>query len=135
MNSGTASRSWLVISGLGVSKAAINRIITIACLRYFLINSGFKIPIFERKKDTIGNSKTTPAASIVEIIKLKYSSMAMLLLMTEEPKFAKNSSAVGSRTKYAKVIPARKQKLEKITMLFIYLLSLGFRAGSMNFQN
>ena len=99
IKSGTARSSWLVTSGLGVSIPAVNRIIIIACFLYFLINCGFKIPILERKKDTIGNSNTTPAASIVDIIKLKYSSIAMLLLMIAEPKLAKNSRAVGSKTK------------------------------------
>ena len=135
MNNGTASNSWLVISGLGVRIPASSNIIIKACFLYFLMNSGLRIPIFDRKKDTIGSSNTRPAASMVEIMKLKYSSIAILLLMTVDPKFAKNSSAVGNNTKYAKVIPARKQKLEKITMLFIYLLSPGFKAGSINFQN
>ena len=98
IKSGTASSSWLVTSGLGVSIPAASNIIMTACFLYFLMNSGFKIPIFERKKDTIGNSNTKPAASMVDIIKLKYSSMAMLLLITADPKFAKNSRAVGRRT-------------------------------------
>ena len=112
INNGPASRSWLVISGLGVKIPAISKIIMIACFLYFFMNSGLRIPIFDRKNETMGSSNTRPAASIVEIIKLKYSSTAIMLSMIDEPKFAKNSNAVGSITKYAKTIPDRKQKLE-----------------------
>ncbi len=99
INKGPANSSWLVISGLGVRIPESNKIIMIACFRYFLINSGLRIPIFERKNETMGNSNTTPAASIVEIMKLKYSSTAILLLIIDDPKLAKNSSAEGRITK------------------------------------
>ncbi len=107
----------------------------IECFLYFLINSGFNMPIFERKNETIGSSNTNPAASIVEIIKLKYSSMAIMLSMAEEPNVEKKDRAVGSRTKYANTTPERKQNVEKKTIEEMYFRSFGFNAGSMNFQN
>ena len=50
------------------------------------------------------------------MIKLMYSLMAMLFTISIVPKPAKNCSAAGNMTKYAKAIPARKQNDEKNTI-------------------
>ena len=116
MNKGTPRSSWLVTSGPGVRTPASINIITTACLRYLLINFGVRIPSFERKNETIGSSKTIPAVRITEITKLKYSLIAMLLVIADVPKAAKNIRAVGSITQYAKAAPPKKQKVEKNTI-------------------
>jgi len=99
ITSGMPSRSWLVISGLGVKIPANIKIIMIACFLYLRMNFGVSMPILERKKEIIGSSNTIPAASITEITKLKYSSTAMLFVIACVPNSAKNLSAVGSITK------------------------------------
>lgn len=123
------------MSGLGVRIPAVKRISITACFLYFLMNSGLRIPIFERKNETIGNSNTSPAASIADIMKLKYSLTAIMFSIEDDPNVAKNESAVGSNTKYENTIPAKKQSDENITIEEIYFLSLGFNAGSINFHN
>ena len=135
IKSGIPSKSWLVIFGLGVSIPASKRIITIACFLYLLMNFGVNIPSFDKKNEIIGSSKTTPAASITDKTKLKYSSTAILFVIACVPKAAKNFNAVGSITKYANDIPPRKQIEEKITIDEIYLRSEGSSPGSMNFHN
>ena len=83
-------------SGPGVTIPAIIRITTIACLRYLFIKAGVSIPSFDKKYETIGSSKTIPDVIITEIIKLKYSLIAMLFEISVVPNAAKNFSAVGS---------------------------------------
>ena len=51
---------------------------TIACRRYLRMNFGVRMPSFERNQDTMGSSKTTPAASMTLMMKFMYSLMAML---------------------------------------------------------
>lgn len=105
---------------------------TIAYLLFFLINSGFSIPIFDKKNETIGNSKTIPAAMSIDITKLKYSFAAILFSIIVVPNPAKNPNAVGRSIKYANTIPAKKQNVEKNTIRFMYFFSFSLNAGSMN---
>ena len=107
---------------------------TIACRRYFRMNSGVRIPILERNQETIGSSNTTPAASMTLMMKFMYSLMAMLFSIVGVPKPAKNCSAAGSMTKYAKATPARKQNEENTTMDRMYFRSFGSSPGAMKAQ-
>lgn len=68
----------------------MRKITTMECLRYLRMNFGVRIPRRERNQETMGSSKTTPAASITLMMKLMYSLMAMLFSMFREPKPAKN---------------------------------------------
>jgi hypothetical protein len=68
----------------------------IACFLYFLINCGFSIPNFERKKEAIGNSNTKPEAITRERTNERYSFAAILSCIIESlPKLAKNPNAGG----------------------------------------
>jgi len=97
---------------IAIKKAANTNIITIACLRYFFINAGVKIPSFVKKNETIGSSKTNPAASITLIMIDMYSFIANSFFIASVPNSAANFNARGSITKYANAIPARKHRVE-----------------------
>ena len=115
-NKGKLSNIWLVISGPGVTIPAIIKVTTIACLRYFFMNFGVNNPSRERKYEIIGISNTIPEVMIIDIIKLKYSLMAILLVISVVPKDAKNFNAVGIIMKYANAPPPIKQNEVKKTI-------------------
>ena len=87
------------------------------------------------KNETIGNSKTNPAASITLMIMFIYSSMANWFFIASEPNCSANFNAIGSIIKYANAIPLRKQKDEKITIERIYFFSFFLSAGEINFHS
>ena len=51
----------------GVIAAASITTAQIACLRYFVIVSFVRIPRFESKAATVGNSKTIPKVSTIDV--------------------------------------------------------------------
>ncbi|OPZ57153.1 MAG: hypothetical protein BWY89_00843 [Bacteroidetes bacterium ADurb.BinA012] len=51
----------------GVITAATTSTTTIACRRYFLMNSGVSTPMRARKKTTIGSSKVIPEARATDV--------------------------------------------------------------------
>lgn len=130
-----ASRIWETGSVPGVRIAANINIVIMECLLYFLIIPGFNIPIFERKKESIGSSKTNPAPRITLNIIEKYSSIEKLFSIVGDPNCAANFRVNGSITKYANTTPTKKHTVVKVTIAETYFFSFSFNAGEINFQS
>ena len=75
------TRMRLNTSG-GVITAATTSTTTMACRRYFLMNSGVTTPIRDRKKTTIGSSKVTPAERATDVTEPIYDVTLIWLVTT-----------------------------------------------------
>ena len=81
-NNGVATINIVMISGVGVTIAAIIKIITVAYLLLDLINFGVINPSLERIKMIIGSSKIMPVPKVKVETDDKYESTVKVFLIS-----------------------------------------------------
>ena len=74
---GTARMLWLIGSGVGVMTAEMTKTAKIAYLKFLIIHRDVTRPMRDRKKTSVGISKTAPMPRSNFRMRLKYWSMVM----------------------------------------------------------
>ncbi len=121
-------------STLGVISAASAVIPTTASRRHLASVEGWTMPTNCRAINTIGNSKPTPKAAMVNRTSVVYLVTLVRLLMPSPPTLKRNSNAFG-RVRYATAAPARNSVVETTTNVAAYTFSFRYSPGAMNRHN
>ena len=95
---GTATMLWVIMSGVGVMTAAMTKTARTAYLKFRIIQREVIRPSFERKKMSVGVSKTRAIQSSTLKAKLKYVSTVRTGLKSE-PRLMKKRQAQGKTMK------------------------------------